>query len=279
MAVAVTLYETEIGVLLSLPEEQRGRILTAILCDTTGKELPEMDASDTAIFTLVNAQVKRAAELSSKRKQSAKSRWQNQANGDNYDTQEEQDDTTPMQDNNTDMQIDTSGMQNQANGMQNNTSDEICSDLHNANLCTITNTNTITKTNTNTLTNTSTSEGGGFAPAVAPASTKKAKAQKKSPDKIKYADFVSLTQQEYDTLVAEYGEEAVKWFINKLNIYKGSTGKTYKSDYLAIRNWVIECYEEEQTKRRQQPNNKPPGANGEQHSKNPFVNAIIGNGE
>lgn len=60
MAVAVTLYETEIGVLLSLPEEQRGRILTAILCDTTGQELPQMDASDNAIFTLVNAQVKRA---------------------------------------------------------------------------------------------------------------------------------------------------------------------------------------------------------------------------
>ncbi len=103
MAVAVTLYETEIGVLLSLPEEQRGRILTAILCDTTGQELPQMDASDNAIFTLVNAQVKRAAELSSKRKQSAKSRWQNQATDDNSDVQSEQDGTIPMQDNNADV--------------------------------------------------------------------------------------------------------------------------------------------------------------------------------
>lgn len=107
---------TEIGVLLSLPEEQRGRILTAILCDTTGQELPQMDASDNAIFTLVNAQVKRAAELSSKRKQSAKSRWQSQATDDNSNEQAEYGSTIPMQDNNADVQTNANGMQNDTSG-------------------------------------------------------------------------------------------------------------------------------------------------------------------
>lgn len=135
MAVSVTLYETEIEALLSLPEEQRGRILTAILCDATGKEYSEMDASDNVIFTLVNAQVKRAAKLSSKRKQSAKTRWQNQTNSGSDDTQEEQNNTSAMQN-------DTNAMQNQAKESNGDT-----------NLCT--NTNTITNTDTNTITNTS----------------------------------------------------------------------------------------------------------------------------
>jgi hypothetical protein len=55
-----------------------------------------------------------------------------------------------------------------------------------------------------------------------------------------YTDFVSMTEEEYQKLVTEHGEILVKRFIETLNNYKGATGKKYKSDYLAIRNWVID---------------------------------------
>lgn len=269
MAVAVTLYETEIGVLLSLSEEQRGRILTAILCDTTGKELPEMDASDNAIFTLVNAQVKRAAELSNKRKQSAKSRWQNQATDDSNGEQEEQGDTTAMQ--------------NDTNNLQNDTSGDICTDLHNTNQCTITNTNTITKTNTNTITMTETGTNTEATPASANSDESKPKKPKKSaPEKKRYADFVTLTEEEYNKLVEQYGTEAVKWCIQKLDNYKGSTGKKYASDYRTILSWVIASYNKEQAKHSQPAHTIPPGGlkleQQQAKSRNPFINAVLNGG-
>lgn len=52
------------------------------------------------------------------------------------------------------------------------------------------------------------------------------------------AEYVSMTQQEQDSLKAEYGEQAVKEMVEILNNYKGSTGKEYRSDYLAVRSWV-----------------------------------------
>lgn len=260
MSAAVTLYETEMSVLLSLEEEKRGRILSAILCDTMGQPLPEMDASERAIFTLVNAQVKRAAELSAKRKKSAESRWNSQANecndnADNCDLCKEYDENS-LQNYSNDMQINANSMQNNANECNKDT-----------NLCT--NTNTITNTSTNTNTNTSTGE-----------SDSPARRQKKPTSlKVNFADFVTLTEQEHETLIAEYGKDVVEWCINKLNNYKGSSGKKYKSDYLTIRGWVIDSYYEEQRKRNQQYSVKPPGGSAEPvRSKNPFINAVMGNG-
>jgi hypothetical protein len=58
--------------------------------------------------------------------------------------------------------------------------------------------------------------------------------------KTKYADYVSLTEEEYQKLIIQYGEKNTKAFINKLNAYKGANGKKYKSDYLAILSWVID---------------------------------------
>lgn len=60
------------------------------------------------------------------------------------------------------------------------------------------------------------------------------------PKKIKYAEYVSMTEEEYQKLIAEYGSEAVKKMIDILNNYKGSTGKKYKSDYRAILSWVVD---------------------------------------
>jgi hypothetical protein len=71
------------------------------------------------------------------------------------------------------------------------------------------------------------------------------------PEKIKYADFVSLTNDEYSSLVAKLGEDGAKRCIEILDNYKGATGKKYKSDYRAILNWVVQRYEEEQSKKQQ----------------------------
>jgi hypothetical protein len=71
----------------------------------------------------------------------------------------------------------------------------------------------------------------------------------KKPKKAKYADFVSLTNAEYEALVAKLGEDGAKRCIEILDNYKGAKGKKYKSDYRAILNWVVERYEEEKLKK------------------------------
>ncbi|MEC0092859.1 DUF4373 domain-containing protein [Paenibacillus macquariensis] len=64
--------------------------------------------------------------------------------------------------------------------------------------------------------------------------------------KIKFAEFVSLSQIEYDKLISSYGEEKAKKMIDILNNYKGASGKAYKSDYMAILNWVVKRMDEEE---------------------------------
>lgn len=59
-------------------------------------------------------------------------------------------------------------------------------------------------------------------------------------NKIIYAEYVSMTEDEYNKLIKQYGEENTKLMITTLNNYKGANGKKYKSDYLAILNWVVE---------------------------------------
>lgn len=62
---------------------------------------------------------------------------------------------------------------------------------------------------------------------------------KEKEKKNKYSEFVSLTTEEYNKLEAEHGEKNTYTLITILNNYKGANGKKYKSDYLAILNWVI----------------------------------------
>jgi len=70
--------------------------------------------------------------------------------------------------------------------------------------------------------------------------------KKTAPSKIKYAEAVSMTNDEYSSLMEKLGsEQAVTWCIEKLNNYKLSSGKKYKSDYRAILNWVIGEYEKQ----------------------------------
>ena len=61
-----------------------------------------------------------------------------------------------------------------------------------------------------------------------------------------YAEFVTLTETEYNKLIERYGEEKTKRMIEVLDNYKGANGKKYKSDYRAILNWVVERVEREE---------------------------------
>ena len=49
-----------------------------------------------------------------------------------------------------------------------------------------------------------------------------------------------MTEKEYNKLLNEYGEFLVGKMIEKLDNYKGSTGKKYKDDYRTIKNWVAD---------------------------------------
>lgn len=67
---------------------------------------------------------------------------------------------------------------------------------------------------------------------------------------VKYADNVTLSEDEYQKLLDRLGsKEAVDECIEILDSYKGAHGVKYKSDYKAILNWVIERYTERVKKR------------------------------
>ncbi len=76
----------------------------------------------------------------------------------------------------------------------------------------------------------------GYVPICNPPKVKESKVKE---SKVTYKEYVTLTKSEYDNLISELGKELVLMSIEKLNAYKGSTGKKYKSDYLAMKNWVI----------------------------------------
>lgn len=73
--------------------------------------------------------------------------------------------------------------------------------------------------------------------------TKKGKDIKTVPQKIKYAEFVSMTEVEHQKLVDKYGVEATDNMITLLDNYKGSKGAKYVNDYRAILSWVVKEYE------------------------------------
>ena len=82
-------------------------------------------------------------------------------------------------------------------------------------------------------------------PTDSPPDKKVKKPSKKKVEKKQYADFVTLKEEEYQKLVLNYGQAAADKSIEKLNLYKGANGKTYKSDYMAILNWVMEKIEKD----------------------------------
>ena len=74
------------------------------------------------------------------------------------------------------------------------------------------------------------------------------------PKKKHYADHVTMTEDEYEKLVNQYEEQDTLRLIEILENYKASKGKTYKSDYSAILNWVVKRLAEENQENKQKPN-------------------------
>lgn len=60
--------------------------------------------------------------------------------------------------------------------------------------------------------------------------------------KIKFREFVFLSQEQYDSLIAKYGKDFVERMLDVLDSYKGSKGIEYKSDYHVMKDagWVVE---------------------------------------
>lgn len=68
---------------------------------------------------------------------------------------------------------------------------------------------------------------------------KESKAKESKVNKNKYGEFekVKLTKEEHSKLINRLGEIKTRDLIDRLDNYKESTGKTYKSDYATILNW------------------------------------------
>ncbi|MCD7811931.1 MAG: DUF4373 domain-containing protein [Ruminococcus sp.] len=78
---------------------------------------------------------------------------------------------------------------------------------------------------------------------------KRGRPKKQETPKIKYAEFVSMTEEEHGKLIKQYGADMTARMIEVLDNYKGQNGKTYKSDYRAILNWVVDRVTEEYAKK------------------------------
>ena len=74
--------------------------------------------------------------------------------------------------------------------------------------------------------------------------------KKTVPTKKKYGEFqkVTLTDEEYTKLINEYGEETAHKAIEFLDSYIAEKGYKSKSNYLAIRRWVIDAVSKRQTR-------------------------------
>lgn len=74
------------------------------------------------------------------------------------------------------------------------------------------------------------------------------KPKKEKEIKIQYAEFVTLTEKEFNKLVESHGSDGAGKIITILDNYKGANGKKYASDYRAILNWVEKRYQEDSQK-------------------------------
>ena len=64
-------------------------------------------------------------------------------------------------------------------------------------------------------------------------------------EKVHFAEFVTMTNAEYDKLVSTYGKKFADQCIKSLDNYKGSSGKKYRNDYRAILSWVVDKVKKE----------------------------------
>lgn len=67
--------------------------------------------------------------------------------------------------------------------------------------------------------------------------------------KLQIAEFVSMTEAEYQKLLDKFGKEDTDELVEILDNAKGSKGYKYKSDYRAILSWCVTELEERKRKR------------------------------
>lgn len=85
--------------------------------------------------------------------------------------------------------------------------------------------------------------------------------------KIKFKEFVELTQTEYDSLLTKHGQEFLNRMLDILDAYKGSSGKKYASDYhtMKLGGWVYNRAKQDQERTHEKsfrsPAKTPPGNN------------------
>lgn len=65
--------------------------------------------------------------------------------------------------------------------------------------------------------------------------------KKEEKKKLKFFEKVWLSSEEHEALKKDFGEAKTAALIQKLENFKQSSGKTYKSDYHAILNWVVDA--------------------------------------
>jgi len=65
----------------------------------------------------------------------------------------------------------------------------------------------------------------------------KIKEKKEKEEKKPRAQFVTMTDKEYQSLIDKFGEQSTLRKIDNLSLYKGSKGVKYESDYLTILAW------------------------------------------
>ena len=106
-------------------------------------------------------------------------------------------------------------------------------------------------------------EAAATQPEEEPAKKKATGKKKSEPEKKSYSEFVRMTEASYNRLVELYGEPFTKACIERLDLYKGSKGKTYKDDYRAILSWVVKRVSEDSPglmqRSREQSAGAPPG--------------------
>ncbi|GHU52300.1 hypothetical protein AGMMS49975_07810 [Clostridia bacterium] len=134
MDASIKLYEKEIRVLTTLPDENLVLIVRSLLLSAIDEEMLELDPMSNAVFELIKAQTERARDLSEKRKESG-SRGGASTNNANAETGQAND------------------KQKQANaetGQANDKQKQANAETGQAKTSTNTNTNTSTNTSTNT---------------------------------------------------------------------------------------------------------------------------------
>jgi hypothetical protein len=74
------------------------------------------------------------------------------------------------------------------------------------------------------------------------------KQKQETETKVKVRENVLLASAELLKLEMEFKPNELNWMLDKLSAYKLSSDKTYKSDYGAIRSWVIDEFRKHQGK-------------------------------